>query len=174
MANKSIAQWHAAEKAFYFRPGASLDEVKGEVIRTAKGPQIQVPIVRFAGNISFTAKVKILCEPSRFQDDPKNPLSVMVGGEDFMDWIAECERKVAEGVGETARLKPLEHSNVFGDRFCRGKLHSEVRYFDAADKRCEPMQSLKDAEVLIMGQLKPWLMHGEWGLSFRIFQIQQV
>ena len=167
--------WHTAEKALYYRPDGSrsLEDIQCEVARGVKGPQINLLYMTpCPGQIGFTAKVRVLSEPGRFNDDPKNPTNIALAGDDFMDFLAACEKKVAQTVGDAAQLKPLEHVNIYGERYARGKLHTEMRYWDQNNQRTEEPTKFTELDALIMGQLRPWLMHGQWGLSLRIFQLQ--
>jgi hypothetical protein len=171
-------QRHQSQGRFlYSRPGDDMGSVvRAVALKSPKGVTVNVTtegIEQVAKDcIAFTAVCHALSEPARWNDDAANPETIMLAGDEFIEFLEACESAVADKVGELAHLKPLGHVSRHGDRFVRAKLGAQCVYFDAADKHLAERPELAGRSMYVMGELKPWSMHGEYGLSLRLYQIQ--
>ena len=181
--SKTVAQWHEepacegadGKETFYFRPGTPTDTIKAELRHGLRGAlQIAVGSPRFENKVAFTAKVAALSEPSRFDDDPKNPKTVNIASTELFDWIKSIAAKVDAVVGNAARYTDPYKTDLFGETFIRAKLFDDhqIRWHNKAGERVEAFP-LKEQQILIMAMLKPYLMNGSWGLTVNIYQIQE-
>ena len=181
--SKTVAQWHEepawvggdGKESFYYRPGGPTDTIKAELRHGLRGAlQIAVGSPRFENKVAFTAKVAALSEPSRFDDDPKNPKTVNIASTELFDWIKSIAAKVDAVVGNAARYTDPYKTDLFGETFIRAKLFDDhqIRWHNKAGERVEAFP-LKEQQILIMAMLKPYLMNGAWGLTVNIYQIQE-
>ena len=168
---KSIAQWHAKEPAFYYRPGAPLDTVKPDYTRGPRGADVRVTSQYFPNKIGFTAKCTILDEPKRYMDDPKNPTTLSVGGDDFIDFLGQIEAIIAPGMKE--ELRPAKKTNDFGESYTKTKVSDLNRLWKNDTERTETFPA-REQQVIIMGTIKPYVVNGVWGLTTTIFQMQEL
>ena len=178
MHRKTCAQFHTDETRFLFsRPGDNMEQwIVATAFRTPKGAEISLSckdLQQVARNtLSFTARGVALSEPRRWQDNPENAETFMISGDEMLAFLEECEGVVAKSVGNLATHRPLVRASRHGDRFANAKLIKDPVWWEQGQQVPERPQDFHGRPMCIMGELRPWVMHGEWGLSLRVLQVQ--
>jgi hypothetical protein len=150
-----------------------LDDIRAECIRGPRGNEISISgIPRFGNKIAFTAKCVVLDAPSRYEDNPKNALTVQLAGDELLAFMKSLE-DLLQGCVKDAEQRESAKSNIFGETFIRAKVSDFLRVWEGETRTDEGFPK-PGSEVLVMGTAKPYIMAGKWGITATIFQIQTI
>jgi hypothetical protein len=160
--------WHENKESPYLRiTDGTLDASQWEIREVAGRPSFWLP---GGAPLLFTAKATLLGPPARWNDDPRQALTVRLSGDPLMDWLQSLEDWSLSRILTREEPKTVVKTNVFQETCARAKLTGVTRFFDKdgnqVNQCCEggPVTCLLGAGLYRMNGLK--------GITLRVLAIQ--
>jgi hypothetical protein len=165
---KTPKEWHAADPSPYGKVNAKPDFGKWTVAQDSRG-------ATFAsngknGSMLVTVEAVMLRPPSRWNDDPRQPLSCALSSNDLASFILALEGWALPQM-QGGESRSAVKDNVFAESFVRAKLVAETRHHDAEGAIVEPTYSSQQPVVALLS-IRPYSVSGAKGVSLRVLAIQ--
>jgi hypothetical protein len=166
---KAPAAWHADPTTPFAKADVPLRDTDWTVSDTGRGPSLLSTAGRPA---AVTAQAVLMQPPSRWNEDPKQPLSCTLTSDSLISWIRSMEAWVLPHLKGTDARSPIK-TNAFEETYVRAKLGPETRYFSADGVLLPgPPTLAPNTPCTVLLSVKPYQMNGAVGLSLRVLAIQ--
>ena len=160
--------WHENVNSPYLRPeSCDFDKLQWEVRESAGKTSIWIP---GGGALVFTAKALLLGPPSRWNDDPRQALTVRLQGDQLTTWLRDIEDWALPKIVSREEAKTIVKTNVFQETYVRAKLSNATRFYNKNNE--QTTQCPEAGEVTCLLSAFVYRMNGLKGLSLRVLAIQ--
>ena len=161
--------WHTAATSPYARPCADCDfdalqwQVKENAGRFGICDVKGRPLV-------FTTTATLLSQPARWNDDPRQSLTVRLAGDELTKGLQALEDWALSKIPSRDEAKTVVKTNVFQESFVRAQLANATRFYSK-----DGVQSCVCADngpVTCLMSVVLYKMNGLKGLSLRLLAMQ--
>ena len=160
--------WHGNKESPYLRvTDSTLDAAHWEIRESNGRPSIWLP---GGAPLLFTATATLLGPPSRWNDDPRQALTVRLTGEPLIGWIKSLEDWSLSRIQTREEPKTIVKTNVFQETYARAKLSNGTRFYDKDGNQAK--QCCDGGPVTCLFSVGLYRMNGLKGISLRVLAIQ--
>ena len=160
--------WHANKESPYMCiTDGHLDAAQWEIREVAGRPSIWIP---GGAPLLFTATATLLGPPARWNDDPRQALTVRLTGEPLIGWLKALEDWSLTKISTREEPKTIVKTNVFQETYARAKLSSSTRFYDKDGNQVK--QCCEGGPVTCLFGVNLYRMNGLKGISLRVLAIQ--
>ena len=165
---KTPTEWHATDTSPYGKVIAKSDFGKWAIAQDSRG-------ATFAsngknGSMIVTVEAVMLRPPSRWNDDPRQPLSCALSSNDLASYILALEGWALPQM-QGGESRSAVKDNVFAESFVRAKLVAETSNYDAEGAIVEGTYSSQQP-VVALPSIRPYSVSGTKGVILRVLAIQ--